>query len=143
MSSEDLIAACAMGFIFGLFLFVAVYVRVRKWPSQRQPSRSATDSEEGGARYAAGSTIDPPRPGLMKLLEQLVIIDRFADLAISLFLVAMLLYGAIVAPRLRIVECVAGGTALLCWWCWRTVSRWLTRRPSGETLNRGKGDDAT
>ncbi len=66
--------------------------------------------------------------GLRAALDQLLAIDRFMDLLAVLFVIVMLLYGAWVAPRIRIILAVAAVTAVMCTFVWLKISRWLARR---------------
>jgi len=62
------------------------------------------------------------------VLDQVLAFDRFMDLLGVLFVIAMLLYGAWVAPRLRLILAVAVATALMSSFMWLKVARWLARR---------------
>jgi len=62
------------------------------------------------------------------VLDQVLAFDRFMDLLGVLFVIAMLLYGAWVAPRLRLILAVAVATALMSSFVWLKVARWLARR---------------
>jgi len=54
-----------------------------------------------------------------------VAVDRILDLIGILFILALLSYGAWVAPRVRYVLGSAVLTVVACWMAWRTISRWL------------------
>jgi hypothetical protein len=127
MSGEDLYASVMAGTLLGLFAFAGGYVRVRRW-SNRAPRTSSTEAAAGqDGRH------DPGRPTLAEPIsfragiEALFALDRVADLVGALFIVAMLVYGAVVAPRLRYILAVAVITVAVTWWVWRLVTKWLRR----------------
>jgi hypothetical protein len=127
MSSEDLYATVVMGFLLGLFAFGAGYMRVRRW-SNRASSKSsaaATAGHDGRHDTARATVVEPI--SVRAVIEALFAFDRAADLVWGLFVVAMLLYGAVVAPRLRYILAVAVMTVAITWWAWRVVVKWLQR----------------
>src|SRR5712691_4298405 len=102
MEQEDLLFSLAMGFLFGLFAFAAGMVRIHWWGRGRQP-RSPSDPDIAGDRHGPGGRIQPRRGSLLTALDQLLVVDRILDLIGILFILALLLYGAWVAPRVRYV----------------------------------------
>jgi len=45
----------------------------------------------------------------------------------SFFILALLLYGAWVTPRVRYILGSAAITVLTCWLGWRTITKWVSR----------------
>src|SRR6266704_3077458 len=98
MDREDLLFSLAMGFLFGLFAFAAVMVRIHWWGRGRQP-RSPSVPDHMDDRHGSGGTIQPRRGSLLAALDQLLVVDRILDLIWILFILALLSYGAWVVPR--------------------------------------------
>ena len=128
MINEDVLASGAMGFVLGLFAFIAGVVRVRYWVSRRRKATLSSTAAGGDPRYAPGPVAPSSGGGLRMVLDQVLAFDRFMDLLGVLFVIAMLLYGAWVAPRLRLILAVAVATALMSSFMWLKVARWLARR---------------
>src|SRR6266704_1178008 len=124
MDREDLLFSLAMGFLFGLFAFAAGMVRIHWWGRGRQP-RSPSAPNHVDDRHGAGGTIGPRRGSLLAGLDQLLVVDRILDLLGILFILALLSYGAWVAPRVRYVLGSAAVTVVACWVVWRTISKWI------------------
>ena len=119
MSREDLLACGAMGFILGLFVFAAAMIRVRRWPFRSSSSGVGIEEE----RYGKGTPVQPTTISLRKLFHGYIALGYLYDLVWMGILLAMLLYGAFVAPRLRIIVVVAGITVLVAWQCWRLLAK--------------------
>src|SRR5262245_47998488 len=98
MNKEEILTALLVGGLVGIFLFVAIQVRIRRW-SPRKP--------ESDDRYR--STQEPTRPTspLRSAGKAVDTAERLYDLAFSILVVAMVIYGAVVAPRLRPILLVA------------------------------------
>ena len=75
------------------------------------------------------SIIEPTGSGgmLRGALEQFFHLDRVGDLVALLFIIAMLLYGAWVAPRLRVVLEVAVPTVVMSSFVWSRLKRWRSQ----------------
>src|SRR6266571_4577646 len=127
MNDEDLYASIAMGGVLGCFAFVAGLIRVRRWNLRIRPAGAQSDSAAQQDRYAPIRGADATGGGVLAFFEQLASIDRIGDLLGLLFIVAMLLYGAWVAPRLRVIVAFACVTVVLCCLVWRVVGKWLKR----------------
>ena len=93
--------------------------------SPSRPRRSPSVPDDPDDRQGPGATIHPSRGSLLAALDQLVAVDRILDLIGILFILALLSYGAWVAPRVRYVLGSAVLTVVACWMAWRTISRWL------------------
>lgn len=107
MQTEDILSTVLIGFLFGLFVFAAVYFRVLRWHRGRVTHPATTSLRAG--------------------IDQLFALDRLVDLVVALFIVAMLVYGAVVAPRLRYILGVAVITAAASWWVWHVIMKWMRR----------------
>jgi len=122
MSREDLLFSGAMGFLLGLFAFAAGMVRIHWWTRGRRPrAPSVPDSVDD--RHAPGLTIQPGRGSFREVLDQMIVMDRILDLVGILFILALLLYGAWVTPRVRYILGSAAITVVVCWLVWRTISK--------------------
>ena len=128
MTREELLASSAMGFVFGLFAFAAVLLRVRYWTSRKQRTAQPLDPVSRDARYESQPVTPSEGRGLWASFEGLLAFDRFMDLLAVLLVIGMLLYGAWIAPRLRLVLAVGVATALGCSFLWAKVAKWLPRR---------------
>ena len=122
MNSEDLYVAAAMGFLLGLFAFAAGLIRVRNW-KRIVSGRSRTSSSVAHDRYSAPPTVQPAGVRRRSFLSGLLTLDRLGDSLALLFILAMLLYGAWVAPRLRLIVAIAALTVGLCCLAWRGIGR--------------------
>ena|SRR2546425_2841762 len=127
MNNEDLYASLAMGGVLGVFAFVAGLIRVRRWNLRLGPAGPRPDSSTEQGRYSPDRPIQSPSGTLFAFFAQFAAIDRLGDLLGLLFIVAMLLYGAWVAPRLRLIVAVAIITVALCCLGWRGVGKLLKR----------------
>ena len=127
METEDLLASALMGFLLGLFAFVAGYVRVRRWSGATSPA-ARPDTAGQDDRYHPGQVTNPSSMSFRTVIEQFFAFDRLVDLVSVLFVVAMLVYGAVVAPRLRYILAAALITVAVTWWVFRLVRRWLPQR---------------
>jgi hypothetical protein len=121
-STEDIYAAAAMGFLLGLFAFGVGLIRVRAW-KRTGPGRSRSDSRVAQDRYSAPPTVQPRVDRRQAFMGGVAVLDRIGDLVGLLLILAMLLYGAWVAPRLRLAIAVAALTVGLCCLVWRAVRR--------------------
>ena len=124
MNREDILASIAMGFLLGLAAFGGLSIRLRQWSADRTsapPSSLAT----GDDRHLRMQPTTPAWFSLRDLAEHLFTLDRWVDLVGVGFIVIMLGYGAIVAPRLRYILFVAILTVVMAWWVMRLVMRWL------------------
>jgi len=128
MINEDVLASAAMGFVLGLFAFTAGIVRVRYFASRRRQKILRSGAAGGDPRYSPGSVAPSLGTSLRGLLAQVLAFDRIMDLVGVLFVIAMLLYGAWVAPRLRLILAVAVATVIISSLVWLKVARWLARR---------------
>jgi len=119
MNTEEVLATLLVGGLVGLFLFVGVTVRVRRW----SPSRPVVDD-----RYHPAP--EPPRPiSPLRTAEKAIhTADQLYDLVLCVIVIAMMTYGAIVAPRLRLILLVAVVTAAVLWWGWQGLQKWLASR---------------
>ena len=125
MNSEDLYAIIMAGSLLGVLAFAGGYVRVRRW-SNRIPRTSTAEPGTGhdGRHDPGRATLAEPM-SFRAVMEALFALDRVADLVWVFFIVAMLVYGAVVAPRLRYILAVAVITVAVSWWVWRVITRWL------------------
>ena len=128
MNNQDVLASGAMGLLFGLFAFAAGFVRVRYWGSRRRQTPLNSSPGTVDARYSPGRVAPSLGSELRAALGQLLAFDRLMDLVAVLFVIAMLLYGAWVVPRLRLVLAVAVATAMGCTLVWLKAAKWLARR---------------
>jgi len=116
-----------MGFLLGLVAFVGGLVRIRRW-SRHGRSILPTDAmEKTDHRYGPGPTHQPAGSMVAAGLRRLLVLDMIWDLVAVLFILAMLLYGAWVAPHLRYVLGVALITVVVCSLAWRTIRKSLAR----------------
>jgi hypothetical protein len=128
VSAEDILGPLVMGFLLGLFAFGATYVRVHRW-STRVPSNASTPAGDGPSdRHVLSQPIQPSGTPLRAWLEHVVAFDRVADMIGVVLVVAMLVYGAVVAPRLRYVLASAVVTMAVAWWLWQSITKWLHRQ---------------
>lgn len=124
MNKEDFLASTMIGFLVGLAGFVAIYVRVRQWSALRARASSPVPGVSGPGQPTVEPTAAMPL-SLRDAVNSLFALDRWADLAAVGFILLMLLYGAIVAPRLRYILFVAVITAAVAWRVVQYVMRWL------------------
>src|SRR5258706_7307997 len=100
MSSDDIAEALILGCIAGLLVFVAMVLAKRGksvWSAPKTPvAVPARDT-----RHSSPSPPTPSERGGFRPLAALLALDRAYVFGARVVLVAMLLYGAWVAPRLR------------------------------------------
>jgi hypothetical protein len=128
MIDEEVLASGAMGLMLGLFAFTAGVVRVRYWASRKHRTSPNRSSDTVDARYSTNQIAPSAPSGLRAALQGYFAFERLMDLLVMLFFVAMLLYGAWVAPRLRLILLVAGFTAIGCSFVWVKTRKWLLGR---------------
>ena len=128
MTTEDILATAVMGFILGLFAFGASYVRVRYWSKRFRPGSSTAADSAQADRHTLPHTIQPTGARPRSWLDHYIAFEWTVDLVWVALVVAMLVYGSVVAPRLRYILATAIVTTAACWWVWLTIRKWL-RRP--------------
>jgi len=128
MIDEEVLASCATGFLLGLFAFAAGIVRVRYWASRRRQSPLNPSSGKGDARYFPAGVAQSSGGKLRVALNQYLALERLIDLLALGFVIAMLLYGAWVAPKLRLILAVAVVTGIGCSLVWVKTKKWLVQR---------------
>ena len=125
MNEEDLYSSIAMGGVFGVFAFVAGLIRVRRWKLLLGPAGPRPHSSTEQDRYSPDRSVQTASGSFSAFFVQVATIDHLWDLLGLLFVLAMLLYGAWVAPRLRLILAVAAVTVGLCCLGWRGVRKLL------------------
>jgi len=137
VSAEDIAASLLLGFITGIPIFVATLLsklrRSRRGAAGRSPGRAAADPRHTSTVPSAPSEGRGVRP-----LLALLAIDELYVFAGRLVLIAMVLYGAWVAPRIRWAVLGAAITYVVLSLLWRLAARWVGgKRDSPQTT----GDD--
>jgi hypothetical protein len=139
MTDESAFEAGAIGFLLGLFFFAGLLVRVNSWVSRRRQSRLTSDAGSDDNRYSPAEVVARFEGGLRGVLDNLPAFDEVIDLLFVVFFVAMHLYGAWVAPRLRPVLAVSVATIVVCSFSWFKIASWVARRRSESRPALGKG----
>jgi hypothetical protein len=122
---EDLLASSAMGFMLGVLAFIGGTVRLRYWASRMRQTAPTPAAHAPDPRYAAPQTARTSSGWFRAALSHILVLDRVGDLIMALLFVSVLLYGAWIVPRLRVVVGVAVATAIVLALLWRKVARWL------------------
>jgi hypothetical protein len=128
MTDESAFEAGVIGFLLGLFFFVEAFVRVNAWASRRRQSRLNSDAGSGDNRYSPVEVVPWLGGGLRGVLDNLPTFDEVTDLVFVVLLIAMHLYGAWVAPRLRSILAVSVATIIVCSLAWFKIASWVARR---------------
>ena len=128
MNAEDIAASLVLGFLAGLLIFAAIAMshRGKPWwvgPPVRPPAAPTDDP-----RYRSPTPEAATRRSNSGPFDALFTFDRVYVLVTRLVLLAMVLYGAWLAPRLRWVLLAAVSTLALLHVLWHYVARWLGAR---------------
>ena len=128
MADESAFEAAAMGFVLGLFVFAASFLRVRYWSSRRRQTSLSSDAGPDDRRYSPSQVAPSLGGGFREVLEQLLAFEHVMDLLGVLFFAGVLLYGAWVAPRLRLILAVGVATVVGCTFVCFKIARWVGLR---------------
>ena len=128
MSTEDIIVSLVLGALGGLLIFAAVVMARRGNPWTLAPPRRPTNVPANDHRHVASTPLPPDGLSGIRPLAVLFKLDSLLFVAVRLVLIAMVLYGVWVVPRLRWVLLGAAGTFTLLFLVWRRVARWLHAR---------------
>jgi hypothetical protein len=131
MTGEEIAAALAFGFLIGLIVYGAVLVSRHGWSADRErPNPDAEPDASPDAppdtppddRYQPPPPLTPSTGEALRPLGAVVRVSRLYVMATRVLVVAMALYGAYVAPRVRWVVVGAAATYLLLYAIGRCTS---------------------